>query len=431
MREQAMPAPPASLLVAVSGGIDSVVLLDVLLQMGYPCVVAHCNFHLRGDDSNQDAAFVEALAKKYGVPFRRIDFETEKVAHERKISIEMAARDLRYAWFADLLKTEKCTALAIAHNANDCAETMLLNLARGTGIDGLHGILPTNGEIIRPLLCCTRAEIEQYAESRHLQHREDRTNSDTAIRRNFVRHRLLPLFEEINPAFVPIMRRNAQNLTDVAEIYHFFIEKIREEICQNLPDGTTEIDTEKLLQQPASRTILYEILQPFGINSDTNDALFDSLHSVGATFCTASHRLLIDRGKIIVAPHNEIDANEYQIAENQAEISIPISLKIEKIDDIPEISKSPKMAYFDAEKVKFPLTLRRWRQGDAFVPFGMTGRKKVSDLFVDCKLSLFDKQNAWLLTSGNDILWVVGLRTDNRFRISKSTKTVLRLTYRP
>ncbi len=431
MRAQKMPAAPAKILVAVSGGIDSIVLLDVLVRLGFQCVVAHCNFHLRGDDSDGDAQFVETLAQKYGIPFRRADFDTKKVAEQRKISIEMAARDLRYTWFAQVRNAEQCVATAVAHNANDCAETMLLNIARGTGIDGLHGIRAVNGDIVRPLLCVTRQEIDDYALRHGLQHRFDKTNNDTDIRRNFVRHKLIPLFEQINSAFVSTMRSNAQNLTDVAAIYHDHIAQAERETCHTATNGRIEIDVTKLLRQAAPRTILFELLKPYHVNSDMASDIFDSLERFsGKTFCTSSHRLLVDRGKIVVATHDTPDHGTYHIQSDQAKIVSPIRLKIDRIDHAPErFERNADIAYFDADKVKFPLTLRRWQTGDAFFPFGMKGRKKVSDLFVDCKLSRFDKENAWVLTSDGQIIWVVGVRSDNRFRLTKSTKQALKLTY--
>lgn len=432
MREQDMPVAPAKLLVAVSGGIDSIVLLDVLVRLGFQCVVAHCNFHLRGDDSDGDAKFVEAKAQKYGIPFRRADFDTEKVAAQRKISVEMAARELRYTWFAQVREEEQCVATAVAHNANDCAETLLLNVARGTGIDGLRGIPAVNGDIVRPLLCVTRKTIEAYAERHALGHRFDKTNNNTEIRRNFVRHKLIPLFEQINPAFVSTIRCNAQNLTDVAAIYHDCIAQIEREACQKDENGRIEIDAAKLLCRPAPRTILFELLKPYHVKSDMAGDIFDSLERFsGNTFNTYSHRLLVSRGKIIIATQDRASVAACQIPRNRTEISTPIGLKIDLFNyTLPRLEKSPDIAYFDADKVKFPLTLRRWQEGDSFFPFGMIGRKKVSDLFIDCKINRFDKENTWILTSEGKIMWIVGLRTDSRFGLSKSTKNTLRLTYR-
>ena len=429
---QNMPAPPAKILVTVSGGIDSVVLLDVLVQLGFRCVVAHCNFHLRGNDSDDDAKFVETKAQNYGIPFLRADFDTTKIAEQRKISIEMAARELRYAWFENIRKTEQCAAIAVAHNANDCAETLLLNIARGTGIDGMRGIQPVNGHIVRPLLCVTRKAIEDYAAQHTLEHRFDKTNDDTNIRRNFVRHKLLPLFEQINPAFVKTACNNAQNIAEAALIYHDRMAQIERETCKKMPNGNIEIDTKRLLKLPAPRTILFELLKPYRVPNNMADCIFDCINKTsGKTFATDSHRLIVDREKIVIAAHEKVCTSVYRIQRDISEIHAPVHLKIERFDNtLPQLEKNPDIAYFDADKLKFPLVLRRWQTGDSFVPFGMTGRKKVSDLFVDCKFSLFDKENAWILTDENDtIIWVVGLRADNRFRLTKSTKRALKLTY--
>ena len=423
--------PQQKVIVAVSGGADSVVLLNLLQQLGYQCIVAHCNFHLRGADANADAEFVARLAHDYRLPFRSIDFDTNAVAAERKISIEMAARDLRYAWFEQLRQTEQCSAIAVAHHANDNAETVLMNLTRGTGINGLCGIQARNGHIVRPLLCCTRAEITDYAHTHQLAYCTDATNADTIYRRNFVRHNIVPLFEQINPAFIETFGRSIDYANDIRLIVNTFVQNVQAQICRKTTLGL-EIDTTRLLQQPAPRTLLFEFIRPYGFNSDTTDTLFNNIGGTSGTTCLSqTHQAVVSRNKIVIVPHtNKPDDTTYHIGENDTEIFCPIHLKIERLDTMPATLKTDThTAYFDADKIQFPLTLRHWQQGDTFVPFGMRGRKKISDLFVDKKLDLVEKSQTWLMTSNDQIMWVLGIQTDNRFRITSGTRHLIRITF--
>ncbi len=428
--QHALLQPNERVLVAVSGGMDSVVLTDILVKLGYDCVLAHCNFHLRDADSDRDALFVEQLAENYGLSFRRIDFDTEKIAKQRKISIEMAARDLRYAWFEEIRQNEDCATIAVAHHANDSAETVLLNLTRGTGINGLCGILPKNGKIIRPLLCSKRDEIAKYATENELQFCTDKTNDDTKFRRNFVRHEIVPRLENLNPNFVETVAENARYLTDVKTIYETYLAEIRQKICTQT-DAIFTIDTQELQHLPTPQTILFELLRNFGFNKEIVQSIFLSINGLnGKSFLSGNYEAVIERGKIVVKLRAENDKKiSFSIDETESELTQPIHLKIEKLEAIPEFEKNPNIAYFDAEKLQFPLTLRHWQEGDTFVPFGMNGHKKVSDFFVDEKFSRHKKNETWFLISGNEILWIVGHRADNRFRVTKSTKNIIRLTF--
>lgn len=429
MQEQSMPTSGAKLVVAVSGGADSVVLLDILVKLGYQCVVAHCNFHLRGDESDADMAFVQALAKRFRLPLHIIHFDTMAIANERKISIEMAARDLRYEWFRALVKTENCGAVAIAHHANDNIETFFVNLTRGTGIRGLLGIKAQNDQIIRPLLQCKRSQIEAYAHEHDLDFRTDSTNVDTLFVRNKIRHDIVPQFQAINPAFTETMCHNLEHLADVAEIYAHVVEKAREQLFK-VENKIIYLVINELKQFPAFRTMLFELLQPYNFNSDTVQTIVKSLDGLsGKEFYSTTHRLIINRAKIEIETFQETDNTPYTIAFGVKKLTEPIKLEINHIKGVPEIQKNKDSAYLDADKLLFPLELRHWEEGDTFIPFGMTQRKKVSDFFIDEKISRLMKDKLWILTSEKEIVWIVGHRIDNRFRINDDTKSTLVINF--
>jgi len=429
MQEQLMPDTNTKLLVAVSGGVDSVVLFDVLFRLGYQCVVAHCNFHLRGSESDEDMRFVEKLVTHYQVPLHTAHFNTTQIAEERKISIEMAARELRYTWFKELLISEQCGAIAIAHHADDSVETFFLNLARGTGIKGLLGIRAKNEEVIRPLLRCKRSQIETYAHEHGLDFRTDSTNSDTIYVRNKIRHHIIPPFQEINPSFIDTMHKNIKNLQDVSDIYTYFIEKLRSNLCQKKND-ITQISISDLQKIPAFDTILFELLQTYNFNSATVNNITQSLNGLsGKEFYSPTHRAIINRNTLDIEKIQVLTDEVYTIDNGCREITKPIKLRFELFDGIPEINKEKQYAFLDADKIVFPLVLRHWQQGDTFVPFGMTQTKKVSDFFINEKISRLMKDKLWILTSQNTIVWIVGQRIDNRFRVSKKTKSTLIINY--
>ena len=429
MQEQSMPTSGAKLVVAVSGGADSVVLLDILVKLGYQCVIAHCNFHLRGAESDADMIFVQALAKRFHLPLHIIHFDTPAIANERKISIEMAARDLRYEWFRELLKSENCCAVAIAHHANDTVETFFINLSRGTGIRGLLGIKAQNDQIIRPLLQCKRSQIEAYAHEHGLDFRTDSTNVDTLFVRNKIRQNIVPQFQAINPAFTETMCQNLEHLTDVAEIYTHAVEKARTQLFK-VENEITYLFIDELKRFPAFRTILYELLQPYNFNSDTVQTIVKSLDGLsGKEFYSTTHRLIINRAKIEIETFQEADNTHHTIAFGVKKLTEPIKLEINHIKGVPEIKKNKKSAYLDADKLLFPLVLRHWEEGDTFIPFGMTQRKKVSDFFIDEKISRLMKDKLWILTSEKGIVWIVGHRIDNRFRINDDTKSTLVINF--
>lgn len=419
-----------TIFIGVSGGIDSVVLLSILTSIGYKCIVGHCNFHLRGEESDRDALFVRDLAESYKIPYHKIDFDTIATAKSRKISIEMAARDLRYEWFKTTAQETGATLIAVAHHSDDSAETILLNLIRGTGLKGLIGIDPKNGNIIRPLLDCSRDEIHDYALWKGLNWVLDSTNDANDYTRNKIRNQITPLLSEINPSINETLNTNSKNLRGAWKIFNDKINEIKVELVGKIADKTT-IDIEGLLKQADVETVLFELLNEFNFKSDVIRNIASSLHSTpGLQFFSDSHRLIKDRTHLIIENKTSETTLEYKIEATRTEINEPIRLKLNrfaKTEDF-EPSKSTDTIHIDAEKISYPLCIRKWRQGDSFHPFGMSKNKKVSDFFIDSKLSIIQKEETWLLTSDENIVWIIGWRLDNRFKTDSRTNEILEIS---
>lgn len=413
--------------VGISGGADSVALLHILVSLGYKCIAAHCNFNLRGDESFRDEQFTIDFTKRLQVPLCKISFETNKYAQENRLSVEMAARELRYRWFEELLNTYDADAVAVAHHRDDSVETLLINLTRGSGLTGLTGIKPKNGNVVRPLLCVSREDIYAYIENNGLEYVTDSSNSSDIYTRNFIRLKVIPLLEEINPSVKASLARTANHLYDASLIYNHSIEEARKVIIQN-----NRLSISALLSFPAPATILYEMLKPYGFSRTVCESIFTVLEKdSGKIFYSSTHRLLKDRSDLLIDVLSGEDNRAYLINLEDDNVDLPVELKPEivVIKEDYQIEKDRKFAYFDFDKLSFPLVLRHWQEGDWFVPFGMKGKKKISDYFNDKKFSLFDKEKTWLLCSGQDVIWIVGERTDNRYRIEKTTKRVLKLKF--
>lgn len=413
--------------VGISGGADSVALLHILVSLGYKCIAAHCNFNLRGDESFRDEQFTIDFTQRLQVPLCKISFETNKYAQENRLSVEMAARELRYRWFEELLNTYDADAVAVAHHRDDSVETLLINLTRGSGLTGLTGIKPKNGNVVRPLLCVSREDIYTYIEKNGLEYVTDSSNSSDIYTRNFIRLKVIPLLEEINPSVKASLARTANHLYDASLIYNHSIEEARRVIIQN-----NRLSISALLSFPAPATILYEMLKPYGFSRTVCESIFTVLDKdSGKIFYSSTHRLLKDRSDLLIDVLSGEDNRAYLINLEDDNVDLPVELKPEivVIKEDYQIEKDRKFAYFDFDKLSFPLVLRHWQEGDWFVPFGMKGKKKISDYFSDKKFSLFDKEKTWLLCSGQDVIWIVGERTDNRYRIEKTTKRVLKLKF--
>lgn len=415
-------APNSKVIVGLSGGADSMALLDILTLLGYRCIAAHCNFHLRGEESNRDAAFVKQWCKTTDIEFTSIDFDTEGYAADKKISIEMAARELRYHWFEIIRKQYNAHAIAVAHHKDDSIETVLLNLVRGTGIHGLTGIMPKNEYIVRPLLCLSRPEVESYLEERGIPHVLDSTNNEAIYVRNFLRLNIIPELEKLNPAVKDAISRTSDNIAEAEKVYNSAIEK---DIWQVFSED--KIDISELIKTASPQSVLFELLSPLGFQSSVIDDILNSLDGIsGKVFYSNEYRLIKDREYLLLDKiGQEEQKDEILIDKTSQEITHPIHLNINLKQNDNSIEKDANKLFADADKLTFPLVLRKWKQGDWFIPFGMKGRKKLSDYFSDQKFSLKDKEDCWILTSGDDIVWIVGERSDNRFRVTEETKNVL------
>lgn len=407
-----------SVLAAVSGGRDSVVLAELLHRGGYRFEIAHCNFHLRGEESNRDEQFVRRLAERYGVPCHVAQFDTDAYASEKKISIEMAARELRYEWFEQVRQERGLDLIAVAHHRDDAIETFFINLLRGAGLSGLCGMKAENGKVVRPLLHISREEIDRFIADEHLDYVDDCTNTSDLYLRNRIRHQLIPLMRELNPSFDTTMEQNLHNLSDANEVFIRTLENIKNEVITKRPDGIDEIAVSNVEQFNPQSTILFELLRPYGFNSDTVTEILAGLNGEsGRQYISQSHRLVKDRKTLQIIPLNNTDRRP------DIDISEPF-----KRETLITLKTGKDTILCDAEKLKRPLTLRKWRDGDRFHPFGMKGSRLVSDFFSDLKLSIIEKQQQWLLCdTDGEIVWLVGMRADGRFAVTGETEEVVRI----
>ena len=418
------------ILIALSGGVDSVVLSHLMCRANYKISLAHCNFHLRDEESNRDEAFVRRWAKENNIPLFVKEFDTYQYMKENKLSLEMAARDLRYNWFNSLLESEGFTCLCTAHHLDDSIETFFINLLRGTGIAGLHGIKVKNDKIVRPLLFATREEILSYAKQNNISYVEDSTNSETKFTRNKIRHNLFPVLREINPNFEFALKKDIEYLNDTEFIFRREIEKTKKEIIETEQE-VIKINISKLKQLNPMKIYLYEILSEYGFNETNINDILSCLDEIsGKQFFSKTHRLVKDREYIFIDVIKNNTTNDFFLIDNcQSSLIYPLKMQIELLRDLKfiNISKDKNIAMLDADLLKFPLILRKWRQGDSFVPFGMKKEKKLSDYFTSNKYSLLDKENQWILCSEEKIVWLVSERIDDRFRISNKTKNILKI----
>ncbi len=394
------------IIVAVSGGADSVVLLHILLQLDYDCEVAHCNFHLRGEESERDEAFVRQLCATWNVPLHIKHFDTYQYADEHGISIEMAARDLRYTWFEDLRQAIKADVIAVAHHQNDQAETLLLNLQRGTGLRGLEGMHPKNGTIVRPLLCVSRTFIEDYCTLHHLDYVTDSSNSDITFQRNALRQQLI----SYTPAQITHIAETAEYMQGYEQLIETYIAEQREKLAHETPDGI-EIDIRILHTYPAIEVLLYELLRPYGFKQIKQ--IYAALKGEsGRIFNSNTHTIEIGREYLYIFPIKR-KADSVPIIKTES-ISMPFTYP----------AADAWEAVLDASVMHKRLTLRHWQEGDWFIPLGMRGKKKLQDFFTDMKLSCHAKDNIWLLCADEDIAWIVGYRIDERYKVKQKDNAI-------
>lgn len=418
------------ILVAVSGGIDSVFMLHLFYKCNYDFAIAHCNFNLRGNESDTDQQFVSGLAEKYNCEFYTQKFNTNTYAEENNLSVQMAARELRYKWFESVRQDYEFDYIAVAHNQDDIVETFFINLTRGTGIKGLTGIKSKVNNIIRPVLFAQRVEIEEYCKANSISFRQDSGNLSTKYLRNNIRHEIIPLFKKLNPKFNQTIIDNIEHLADAESIYSKEIQNIKNKLVVH-KDSSTLINIEELKKYPdLIKTYIFEILNGFGFSNKIIEDIISSFERIsGKVFLSKSFRLIKDRKFLIVTPLIDEEIHNYYIEEGIRELEVPIHIKFETINNNQKyiINKNTRFAYFDLNKLSFPLIVRKWRKGDFFQPFGMKGLKKVSDYFIDKKFSLLDKENAWLLTSGEKIIWIIGHRSDDRFKVTNQTSMILKV----
>lgn len=411
--EKQLFCPGDKVLVALSGGADSVALLRVLLDLQVPCEAAHCNFHLRGEESDRDEMFVRTLCQTLEVPLEVIHFDTAEYATQHHVSIEMAARELRYTWFEEIRQQKGCRVIAVAHHRNDSAETILLNLLRGTGIRGLKGIASVNGSVVRPLLCVDRKDIYGYLEHLGQDYVSDSTNLQDEYVRNRIRLRIIPEFQQINPSFLDSLLETAERLSQVEAVY-------RQGVCEALKRvlaDTYRMDIEALLREVAPQSLLYEWLHPFGFNSSQLADIFRGLKGEsGRYYETPEWRLLRDRGFLILAPAVK-EESAYRLVVKRLAVDEPF-----------RVPANPQKAYLDADRITESLTLRKWQPGDRFIPYGMKHFKRVRDYLRDRKFSRFEKENLQVVTAGESIVWLVNERVDHRFRVTEQTRNILVLS---
>jgi tRNA(Ile)-lysidine synthase len=428
--------PSDRILLAVSGGLDSVVMSHLFLQAGLHFAIAHANFQLRGEESERDERFVRNLAEKYKVELFVRHFETQKFSRSEKVSIQVAARQLRYNWFDELLLKEGFDFVATAHHLDDQVETFLINLTRGTGIAGLHGILPKQGKLIRPLLFSYRSEIERYARENCLEYVEDSSNLGDKYLRNRIRHKIIPEIEKISPGFSRELTQTIGNIRAAETIYQLTVEKKRKELFQSKGDQTY-VNANQFFSLKPLKSWVYELLSPFGFNQSNAGDIAGLVDSIpGKEVRSASFRLIRDREQLIIVPLENKDKYPGLVISMddllEKSSRLPSNLSFEILDKSPTSLAGPaNTAFLDLGRLTFPLVIRKWQRGDYFYPLGMSQPKKLSDFFTDLKFSRIMKEQTRLLCSSEDIVWIIGHRIDDRYKITRASKKILKITASP
>lgn len=410
----------------MSGGLDSVVLAKICSEATFSFAIAHCNFQLRDAESDQDEVFVATLANELKVLTHIQRFNTEMYANEHKMSIQMAARKLRYDWFQELIKEFDYDFILTAHHKDDMLETFLINLSRGTGIEGLTGIPEQNGNIIRPLLAFSRSEIQKFAEAAQLSWREDSSNASTKYVRNKIRHEIVPKLKELHPSFLANFEKTQEHLRESEFIIKDTITKLREKLVKKISEDIYQIKIATIHNLSHPKAYLYELLKVYGFTSWTD--VIDLLEGqTGKQIFSKEFRLIKNREYLLLQRQSENEqSTEFLIPNLISSIQKPIQLHIEEVTQITNTSNT--VLYLDKEMLKFPLIVRKWQKGDYFYPVGMKGKKKLSKYFKDEKYSLIEKEQQWLLCNENDIVWIIGKRSDNRYKITQPTNTIIKLT---
>ncbi|HEY3429318.1 MAG TPA: tRNA lysidine(34) synthetase TilS [Cyclobacteriaceae bacterium] len=418
------------IMLAVSGGVDSVVMLHLFKEAGFSIGVAHCNFQLRGKDSDEDENFVQQLCRELHVPVFVKRFDTQAYAWENRLSTQMAARELRYSWFDHLLDEQQYHFLATGHHFDDTVETILLNWIKGSSMEGLTGIPVKNKRIIRPLLFATRAQVEKYAHEKGIQWREDQSNLTDDYQRNFIRHQIIPKLKELNPSLETTLHTGIEKLQNDIELIHFQVEAWKKEFIV-VENEKTAIAKKGFDSFPQGVHLLWRCIKEHGFNFEQAREIIHGLHGQsGKRFLSPTHQLVIDREHLILSLHEKF-WDEITIQQDQTSAVLGSwEMGIEKMNSV-EISKDSLIAKLDADKLKFPLRWRKWKAGDFFYPLGMEHKRKLSDFLIDNKVSVADKNVVTVLESAGEIAWVVGYRIDNRFKITAQTRSVLSFSIVP
>lgn len=424
IKKQQLLPPNSKVIITLSGGADSVALLISLHLLGYKCLAAHCNFHLRGQDSIDDENFSRNLAESLSIPFEITHFDVPTYERQHGVSTEMACRELRYAWFEELSVRYGINHIAVGHHIDDNKETFFLNLLRGTGIKGLAAIKPQNGKIVRPLLCVTRKEIEDFLSTLKQNFVTDRTNLENDFKRNKLRNILFPEIDNLFPE--NNIKRTIDNIYSCNEFYQGAIKNAVRECLNN-----NSLDIAKLKEFEGYHAVLLEVVSKFNFNSSQAEEMSNIIESkepsTGKEFYSSTHIALFNRGKIEFSQFQTNNCKtEYIFNLNNIPTDLPIKLSCKFIEDFKnfKFERNPKKAYFDAKITDKEIKLRKWHDGDRFSPFGMKGKKKLSDLFVDEKLSLTEKQNVWILEVDNEIVWIVGIKNSNSFTANKNCRMI-------
>ena len=415
------------LLLACSGGLDSVVLAHLCKALKFDFALAHCNFSLRGTESDGDEDFVRELASTFEINVYVKQFDTEQYAEEQRLSVQMAARELRYKWFDELLQSKRYDYVLTAHHADDSLETFLINLSRGTGIEGLSGIPQVNGNVVRPLLPFSRNEIIEYAKSESIQWREDSSNTSVKYLRNKIRHEIVPGIKELNPTFLQNFQHTQHHLRQINDLVNNHLNELKSKLFQQRKDKV-QIKIAELQKLQPLDAYLYGLFNGYGFSewSDVKDLL---AAESGKQVFSKTHRLIKDRQSLILAKIERKESEAFEIHSDKAIDELPIKISLEDVETFEK--QGQNVVFLDKEKLNFPLVLRNWKKGDYFYPFGMKGKKKLSKFFKDEKMDLISKEKQWLLCSGDDIVWIVGRRADERFKVDDSTMKILKITQFP
>lgn len=418
------------ILIAISGGIDSVVMTHALKELDYKIELAHCNFNLRGDESDGDQKSVENLAKEWNLPLHLKQFNTNQISKELKLNTQETTRKIRYEWFHEIIKMHSFDVIAIAHNADDQVETVLINYGRGCGISGLHGIPYKNGQIVRPLLNSPRIEIEDYAKKNRLYFRIDSSNLEKKYTRNKLRHDVVPILKKTFPNFLQNSIQNTELILKQEQIYFSKVNDFQKFISFNQDE--TVVDLLPFQRETNGEIILFELLKKFFFSYREIEKLIkQEIIPSGQKYINHSFIAITHQSKLIIKPNTWVEtAPEYWIENSQETEHLPFLLNFEHLSPrhVQDLySLEANELYVDADKITFPLCLRRWKPGDRIYPYGLKGSKKVQDVFSDLKMNLFEKQNVWILESDDKIVWIINLRADRRFNVDNTTEQIFKL----